>query len=200
MIPIRQACRQPRQEPLSGPDQNSTPDADPRILKEISGPKTMADLWQFAREGRGRMCSDGHSRYSQAFVNAWPARSRESGAQNLKSSGDFSSCRFDSRPGSPQLPEAHRSYPQRLDVPQARFLGPDDQASEVLTNGNNPVLPKPMTAVDAPSYSRRRKAASKEGNEKKTARKREMPRRRSRKESNFPHRPEGGAGSKRRST
>jgi len=107
---------------------------------------------------------------------------------------------FESHPGSPQQPEAHRSYTQRLDVPQARFLGPDDHASEVLTNGNNPVLPKPMTVVDAPSYSRRRKAASKERNEQKAARKSEMPRRRSRKESNFPHRPEGGAGSKRRST
>jgi len=80
------------------------------------------------------MGSDGHSRYSQAVVNVWPARSRESGPQNLKSSGDFSSCGFDSHPGSPQLPEAQRSYAQRLDVPQARSLGPDDQASEVLTN------------------------------------------------------------------
>lgn len=48
-------------------------------------------------------------------------------------------------------------------------------AIEGVPRPTNPVLPKPMTAVNVlPSYPRRRKAASKEGNEQKAARKSEI--------------------------
>ncbi len=48
-------------------------------------------------------------------------------AEDLKSSGDFSSCGFDSNPGNPQILEAHRSYSWRPMSHNANVSGPLSQ-------------------------------------------------------------------------